>query len=72
MRIGRYLLGSKDRGVVFSPDPSKGLEVFVDADLLAYGILTMHLTLTLSTLVLDLLSDMLDALSFGRVNFKQR
>jgi hypothetical protein len=32
MRIGRYLLGSKDRGIVFSPDSSKGLEVFVDAD----------------------------------------
>ena len=32
MRIGRYLLGSKDRGIVFSPDSTKGLEVFVDAD----------------------------------------
>ena len=32
MRIGRYLLGSKDRGIFFSPDPSKGLEVFVDDD----------------------------------------
>ena len=31
MRIGRYLIGSKDRGIVFSPDPSKGLEVFVNA-----------------------------------------
>jgi hypothetical protein len=31
MKIGRYLLCSKDCGVVFSPDPSKGLNVFVDA-----------------------------------------
>ena len=31
-RIGKYLLGSKDKGIVFKPDPTKGLECFVDAD----------------------------------------
>ena len=31
-RIGKYLLGSKDKGITFRPDPSKGLECFVDAD----------------------------------------
>ena len=31
-RIGRYLLGNKFRGIVFKPDPQKGLECFVDAD----------------------------------------
>ena len=32
MRIGRYLLCSKDHGIVFSPDCTKGLEFYVDAD----------------------------------------
>ena len=32
MRICRYLVGTKDRGMVFRPDKSKGLELFVDAD----------------------------------------
>jgi histone deacetylase 1/2 len=31
-RIGRYLLGTKDKGIVFKPDPSRSLEVFADAD----------------------------------------
>ena len=30
-RIGRYLLGTKDRGLVHKPDMSKGLECYVDA-----------------------------------------
>jgi hypothetical protein len=32
MRIGRYLLSTKERGMIYAPDSSKGLEVFVDAD----------------------------------------
>jgi hypothetical protein len=32
MRIGRYLLSSKDRGIVYKPDSSLGLETYVDAD----------------------------------------
>ena len=32
MRIGRYLLGTKDRGIIYEPDPKKGLECYVDAD----------------------------------------
>ena len=32
MRIGRYLLGTADRGIIYEPDPSKGLECYVDAD----------------------------------------
>ena len=31
-RIGRYLLGNKNRGIVFKPDSQKGLECYVDAD----------------------------------------
>lgn len=31
-RIGRYLRHSKTRGIVYKPDPSKGLECYVDAD----------------------------------------
>lgn len=32
IRIGKYLKGSEDKGLIFKPDPSKGLECFVDAD----------------------------------------
>ena len=31
-RIGRYLLGTKEKGIVFKPNCEKGLECFVDAD----------------------------------------
>ena len=31
-RIGRYLLGTKGRGIMFKPNRKKGLECFVDAD----------------------------------------
>ena len=31
-RIVRYLLDTKDKGIIFQPDFSKGLECFVDAD----------------------------------------
>jgi hypothetical protein len=32
MRIGRYLLGTRKRGIIYTPDVSKGLECYVDAD----------------------------------------
>ena len=31
-RLGRYLLHTKDKGIIYSPDTSKGLECYVDAD----------------------------------------
>ena len=31
-RIGRYLRDTRERGIIYKPDKSKGLEVFVDAD----------------------------------------
>jgi histone deacetylase 1/2 len=31
-RIGRYLLGTKDKGITFKPDPTRSLEVFADSD----------------------------------------
>lgn len=31
-RIGRYLRDTADRGIIYRPDKSKGLELFVDAD----------------------------------------
>lgn len=31
-RISRYLRHTKDRGAIFKPDKSKGLECYVDAD----------------------------------------
>ena len=30
--IGRYLIGTQDKGMIFMPDSSQGLEVYVDAD----------------------------------------
>jgi len=30
--IGRYLAGTRDKGLILKPDPSKGLEVYCDAD----------------------------------------
>ncbi len=30
--IGRYLKGTRDKGTIYRPDSSKGLELFVDAD----------------------------------------
>ena len=32
LRIGKYLLGTKDKGVIFRPDKDRGLEYYVDAD----------------------------------------
>lgn len=31
-RIARYLLGTMDKGIRYSPDPNLGLECYVDAD----------------------------------------
>ena len=31
-RIGKCLISSADKGIIFKPDPNKGLECFVDAD----------------------------------------
>ena len=31
-RIGRYLSGNQDKGLIFKPDPSMGVECYVDAD----------------------------------------
>ena len=32
LKIGKYLLATKDRGIKFTPDPSRGIECFADAD----------------------------------------
>jgi hypothetical protein len=32
MHIGQYLLSSKDKGMIYAPDPKRGLEVWVDTD----------------------------------------
>ena len=32
MRLGRYLLGTRKRGIIYRPDKSKGLECYVDAE----------------------------------------
>ncbi len=30
--LGRYLKGTREKGMIFNPDPTQGLEVYVDAD----------------------------------------
>ncbi len=30
--LGRYIHGTKNKGIIYAPDPSRGLEVYVDAD----------------------------------------
>jgi hypothetical protein len=35
--ICRYLFSTKEKGMLYKPDSSKGIEVFVDADLLVDG-----------------------------------
>ncbi len=32
MRIGRYLLSTREKGMIYKPDLTKGIEVYVDAD----------------------------------------
>jgi hypothetical protein len=32
MRIGRYLLSTRKKGMIYKPDSTKGIEVYVDAD----------------------------------------
>ncbi len=32
MRIGHYLLDTRERGIIYKPDKSKGLECYIDAD----------------------------------------
>jgi hypothetical protein len=33
IQISRYLLSTKEKGMLYKPDLSKGIEVFVDADI---------------------------------------
>ena len=32
LRIGKYFLGTRTRGIVYKPDKSKGIECYVDAN----------------------------------------
>ena len=32
MCIGKYLIGTKDKGIIYTPDPTLGLDVYVDTD----------------------------------------
>ena len=70
MRIGKYLLGTKDRGVKFIPDKSLGIECFVDADLQVVGIKLMQETLKMSYLGQDISSESLGALFYIVQNYK--
>jgi hypothetical protein len=62
MRIGRYLLSTQDRGMAYTPDSTKGIEVYVEADFAGGW----------DTGDADMLFGMLVVQSIGRANFKQR
>ena len=72
MRIGRYLLSSRDKGMIFTPDKEKGLEVFVDADFAGGWDPTTADDADRFTLALDLLFAMLGAQFCGQANFRRR
>ena len=68
MRISRYLLSTKEKGMIYRPDSNRGIEVFVDADF-AGG---WDPEDELCTRAQVMLFDMLVALFTGRASFKQR
>ena len=35
-RLGRYLKGTRNKGMTFKPDRTHGLEIYVDADFAGY------------------------------------
>jgi hypothetical protein len=71
MHIGQYLLSSKDKGMIYTPDPKLGLEVWMDADF-AGGWNPEEADNADSVYsVLASLHIMLAALCIGKVNCKQ-
>jgi hypothetical protein len=72
MRLGKYLAHTKDRGIIYDPNKSMGLECYVDADLLVDGIVnpsTMPITLCLEQV---LSSCMQTVLYTGQADCKQK
>ena len=70
VRIGRYLVDNPDCGVIYTVDTSRGLEVYVDADLPVVGIWQIRQMQTMFYLEQDSQSATLVALSFGAANYK--
>ena len=72
MRIGRYLLSSKEKGMIYSPDPKRGPKFGLTQILLEVGIRKKLTMQTMSTLAQASLSIMLAALFTGKVNCKRK
>jgi hypothetical protein len=72
MHIGRYLLSSKDKGMIYAPDPKQGFEFWVDADFASGWDPSEAGNADNVYSCAGLLSIMLVALSFGRVNCRQK
>ncbi len=72
MRIGQYLLSTQDRGMTYTPDPTKGIKVYVDADFAGGWDPGDARNADNVYSQLDMLFGMLGVLSIGRANFKRR
>jgi hypothetical protein len=71
MHIGWYLLDTSSHGIVYKPDTMKGLECYVDADLLVDGAKLMPTMLKMSSCIPNTYSPMPAAKFIGSVAYKQ-
>ena len=70
--IIRYLSGTSDKGIIFTPTTDFKVDCHVDADLLDYMEENLRTYLQVPTLIQDTSCSSAPALLFGKVNFKQR
>ena len=68
--IIRYLSGTSDKGIIFTPTTDFKLDCYVDADFTGLHGRTRQDLSAVPTLVQDTLCSSFPALSFGEVNFK--
>ena len=72
MRIGRYLLSTKEKGMIYRPDSSREVEVFVDADFAGGWDPEDALNADSVYSRTVMLFAMLDVQFIGRASFKRR
>jgi hypothetical protein len=72
MRIGQYLLSSKDKGMIYSPDLTKELKSMLMQTLREDGIQHNLMMPTISTCTLVFSSITLAVPSIGRLNCRQK
>ena len=73
IRIGRYLLSTKEKSLVYKPDAQRGIEVFVDADFAGgWDPADVMNAESVYSCTGYMLFSMLDVQFSGRVSFKQK